>query len=327
MFNVITIGDAVMDTYVFIDDASLECDYNHQNCQLCLTYAGKIPITNSWQSLGGNAANVAADAKKLGLKSAILTSVGDDANGKIIKAELKKQKVDTKFLTVEKEIKTRYSVILNFKGERTILSYHQKRGYHFPKKLPKTDWVYYTSLSDGYEDLQSQMLSWLNHQKNIRLAYNPGSIQLKNLDEAKKVATRADILIVNREEAEKLLNTGLNKESGRALLEKLLKLGTKEAVITNGADGAWAGNDREAWQISSFPVAVVSKTGAGDAFSAGYLAARFYHQNINTALKWGIAGSCAVISSPAGPKKNLPDIEEIKKIITQFSSIEPKPVN
>lgn len=326
MYNLITIGDAVIDTHVFIDDASLECDYNHQNCQLCLTYASKIPITNSWQSLGGNAANVAMGAKKLGLKSAILTSLGDDANGKIIKTELKKQKVDIGLITMDKKAETRYSVVLNFKGERTILSYHQKRDYHFPKKLPKTDWVYYTSLSEGHENLQSQMLSWLNQQKNIRLAYNPGSLQLKNPDEAKKVAARADILIVNREEAEKLLNTGLNKEPGRALLEKLLKLGAKEAVITNGANGAWAGDNNEAWQISSFPVVVASKTGAGDAFSAGYLAARFYHQNINTALKWGIASSCAVISS-LGPKKNLPNIEEIKKIIARFSSIEPKPAN
>lgn len=327
MYNLVTIGDAVIDTHVFIDDASLECDYNHQNCQLCLTYASKIPIADSWQSLGGNAANVAVGAKKLGLKSAILTSAGDDSNGKIIKEELKKGKVNTKLLSLDKKTKTRYSVVLNFKGERTILSYHQKRDYRFPEKLPRTDWVYYTSLSDGYENLQTQLLSWLNQQKNTRLAYNPGSVQLKNLTAAKQAVARADILIVNLEEAEKLLNTSLNKElGGRALLTKLLQLGAKEAVITNGADGAWAGNANEFWQIASFPVTVVSKTGAGDAFSSGYLAARFYDHDLKTALKWGIANSCAVIST-AGPNKNLLNVAETKKIIAQFSSIEPKPAN
>ena len=325
MYNIITIGDAVIDTHVFIDDASLECDYNHQNCQLCLTYASKIPITDSFQSLGGNAANVAVGAKKLGLKSAIVASVGNDSNGKIIKEEFKKQKVDTKFLTMDKKTKTRYSVVLNFKGERTILSYHQKRDYQFPKKFPKTDWVYYTSLSEGYENLQSQMLSWLNKQKNIRLAYNPGSLQLKNLAEAKKAAARADILIVNLEEAEKMLGVNPNQEKNiGVLIKKLLQLGAKETVITNGADGAWAANEKEVWQIPSFPVTVTAKTGAGDAFSSGYLSARFYGHNLNTALKWGIANSCAVISS-SPQKKNFLSSKEVKNMIEKFSSIEPKP--
>jgi len=84
MYNVITIGDALIDTHVLINDASVECDINKTNCKLCLDYASKIPITDSFQSLGGNAANVAIGIKKLGLNSTILTSIGDDSNGKII---------------------------------------------------------------------------------------------------------------------------------------------------------------------------------------------------------------------------------------------------
>src|SRR3989344_7113321 len=133
MFNLITIGDAVIDTNVFIDDATLECDVNKQNCQLCLNYADKIPLTDSFQSLGGNAANMAVAAAKLGLTSAILTSVGNDANGQLIQDELEDSGVNTDLLSLDKQTKTRYSVVLNFKKERTILSYHQKRNYNFPE--------------------------------------------------------------------------------------------------------------------------------------------------------------------------------------------------
>ena len=134
MFSVITIGDALLDTHVQIDDATVECGFADQGCKLCLDYAGKVPITGSFQSLGGNAANVAAGAAKLGLTSAILTSLGQDTNGKIVEAELVKNKIDTSLVSYDKETATRYSVVLNFKGERTILSLHQKEITLGPKK-------------------------------------------------------------------------------------------------------------------------------------------------------------------------------------------------
>ena len=323
MHNLITIGDAVVDTSLFIDDATLDCDYNHENCLLCLNYASKIPITDSFQMLGGNAANVAVGNAMLGLTSAILTSVGNDANGKIVQDTLEKHGVNTDLLFFDKQAKTRYSVILNFKKERTILSYHQKRIYSFPANFPETDWIYYSSLSEGYETLQENLLEFLGKHKITRLAYNPGSIQLKNLELVKEVLLHTDILIVNLEEAEKILDTTLNKaKSVRALINGLLGLGTKEVVITNSNEGAWGGNKEDVWHTDSFPVEVVSKTGAGDAFSAGYLAARFYKHDISVALTWGIANSCAAISS-LGPEKNLLNKKEITKMISKFSSITP----
>jgi sugar/nucleoside kinase (ribokinase family) len=323
MYNLITIGDAVIDTNVFIDDATLECDVNKQNCQLCLNFADKIPLTDSFQALGGNAANVAVACAKLGLHSAILTSVGNDANGQMIQEEMQKHGVNTDLLSLDKKIKTRYSVILNFKKERTILSYHQNRTYHLPKNLPKTDWIYYTSLSEGYEALQEKLLGLLGKHKNLRLAYSPGSIQLKKLDLVKQVLPHTDILIINLEEAQKILGTDSTNYSD--LIKKFLATGVKEVVITNGSEGAWAGNTENIWHSASFPIEVVSKTGAGDAFSSGYLAARFYKHDIASALSWGIADSCSAISS-SGQKKNLLNKKEITKMISRFSGIIPKKV-
>ncbi|TSC84308.1 MAG: Uncharacterized protein G01um101413_603 [Parcubacteria group bacterium Gr01-1014_13] len=323
MYNLITIGDAVIDTNVFIDDATLECDVNKQNCQVCLNYASKIPLTDSFQAIGGNAANMAIGATKLGLKTTILTSIGKDANGEMIKENLKKHKVDTRLLSMDKKIKTRYSVVLHFKKERTILSYHQERTYDFPKNLPKADWIYYTSLSEGYENLQNNLLNFLNKNKGIHLAYNPGSIQIKNLNLVKEILPRTDILIVNLEEAKKILGADLNDD--RVLIQKLLALGAKEVVITNGGQGASAGNENGVWHCDSFPVEVVSKTGAGDAFSSGYLAARLYNHDTSTALNWGIANSCTAISS-SGPEKNLLNKKEMAETISKFSSIKPKAI-
>ncbi len=323
MFNLITIGDALIDTHVFIDNATLECDINQKNCQLCLNFATKIPITHSFQALGGNAANVAVGTANLGLKTAILTTIGDDASGKMVKEELKKQKVHTNLVSVDKQTPTRYSVVLNFKKERTILSYHEKREYDFHEDLPQIDWVYYTSLSEGYETLQEKMLDFLNKHKQIHLAYNPGSLQLKNISLVKQVIARTDILIVNLEEAEIILNTKLSEtKNAKTFVNGLLNLGAKEVAITDSAKGAWAGNNTGVWHCDSFPVEVVSKTGAGDAFSAAYLAARFYKENIDTALLWGIADSTHIISTASSDKAPL-NKKEMAKAISKFSSIRP----
>lgn len=325
MLNLITIGDAVIDTHVQIDDGSVECSLDGTGCKLCLEFAGKIPVSDSFQSVGGNAANVAVGAKKLGLASAILSTVGADSNGKIINEELSKLGVDTSLIGLDPKVKTRYSIILNFKGERTILSYHQKRKYLWPAEVPPADWIYFTSLSDGFEPLQEKVLSLLAKRRSLRLAYNPGSFQLKNaLEKVREIIKQTDLLIVNLEEAEKIAGATVKKEKNMpALIHKLLNMGAKEVVITDAARGAYATLEDEIWYLPAFPVKVAAKTGAGDSFSAGFIAARFYGHDTKKALLWGIANSSSVISEP-GALQGLRDQKGIEKMISRFSKIKPE---
>jgi len=310
---------------VQIDQASLECDINHKHCQLCFDYASKIPIAGSFQCLGGNATNVAIGATKLGLNTAIFSSVGNDSNGEMIVDELKKYGVNTSFVNLDNQTQTRYSIILNFKGERTILSYHAKRKYNWPQNLPPTDWIYYTSLSKGFEVMQNKLIKFLDTHPTVRLAINPGSYQIKNaLKTLIGIIKRTDILFVNLEEAEKIANTTLKKaKTISAIIHKLLLQGVKEVIITDATRGAWAGNEEEIWHLDSYPVTVVAKTGAGDAFSAGYLSARFYNHDVPTSIQWGVANSCSVISEH-GPHQGLLNQKGIKRMISKYAKIEPK---
>ena len=235
MLNVLTIGDAVVDTHLLIDDATIDCDELTNSRKICFDYGAKIPITDSFQSLGGNAANVAAGLAALGFNTAIITTVGADSLGKIIKNELKNQTVDTRFIGVDQKSKTRYSTILNFKGERTVLSYHRRRRYHWPKILPPADWIYYTSLSEGFENLQTKLIKFLESHSAVKLAINPGSFQLKkSLNKILEIIEYTDILFVNVQEAELLAKTTLSEvKSISALIHRLLALGAKEVVITD----------------------------------------------------------------------------------------------
>lgn len=325
--QLLVIGDVTIDTHVMIDDASLECDVDQRNCKLCLDYAAKIPVTESFQTVGGNGANVAIGAAKLGISTAILSSIGNDGSGETASSELKNNNVETNLLTIDTKTPTRYSTILNFKGERTILAYHHKRQYTWPKNEPEVDWIYFTGLSEGFEDILKPLNKYLSKHPTVRLAFNPGSFQLRNsIGEVKEMLEITDLLIVNLQEAEKILGTTLKKEkSVRALIHELVRFGVKEAVITDAANGAYAGNEEEVYKMESYPVQVVAKTGAGDAFSSGYLAAKINEHDIPHCLTWGIANSCSVIQKPSSHLGLLRPMG-VKKMINTFPGITPKKI-
>lgn len=325
MFNLITVGDPVIDTHVQINDSCPECGVQVDKKQLlCFEYGGKIPITNSFQSLGGNAANMAVGCVNLGLNCSIITTLGQDGYGQQAIDELNKQKVNTEYITVDKNSSTRYSLVLNYKSERTILSYSTKKNYFWPKPCPQTEWFYYTGISEGFEVIQDKMLDHLIKHPTIKLAINPGSYLLKYaLNKLKDAVEHADLLIVNLQEAEKILGTTLVKQKTEAaLIHGLCKLGAKEVALTDAERGAWAGTVDEVWHLESFPVKVVAKAGAGDAFSSGYLAARHYSHDLTHALSWGIANSCHVIQHP-GAQTGLLDQAGMQKMLKQFSKIKP----
>ncbi len=291
--QVLTIGDATLDTFLNIHEATVECDVQKKNCRLCFSYAEKIPIHESIQSAGGNAVNVAVGLSKLGINTAVRSELGKDNNGNLVVETLTKAKVATHELIRDSKHQTRYSVILNFKGERTILGYHPPHHYQPLKLKRKYDWIYYSSHGPSFEIIQTSLLVNLKKNPHTRLVYNPGSYQLKEkISEVKNMLFYTDVLIVNKEEAELLV--GKNKET-TVLLEQLLKTGPEIVVITDGARGAHAATIEEYAYLAALPVKPISTTGAGDAFSSGFMGALVKGKNLKTALTWGIKNSCSVI--------------------------------
>ncbi len=326
MYTIITIGDPVIDTHVQLPDKSEQCALTDGDTKmLSFEYGAKIPIVDSFQSLGGNAANVAVAGAKLGLEAGMLTTIGDDSNGRLILEMLKRYKVNTDLITTEHDTDTRYSIVLNFRGERTILSYSDKKTYIWPNPVPAAEWIYYSGLSAGYEVVHENVLAYLDSHATTRLAVNPGSYMLKYAMPALKEAiAEADLLIVNLEEAEAIAGTTRQKAKGEVgLMHTLMEIGAAEVVLTDGMRGAWAGTKEEIWHTEPYPVKVVAKTGAGDSFSAGYLAARHAGHDMAHALEWGTANSASVVGAH-GPHAGLLDEKGVKKMIEKFSEVKPE---
>lgn len=164
MLDIISVGDATLDVFLQMneDDASVQCDLRKEDCQLCLTYADKIPVDSIVKIPGaGNGSNNAVGSSRLGMNASMLSIVGDDDVGRNIIARWKKEGVDTKYVSLDKKRGTNYSTVLNYRGERTILVFHEKRDYTFPKTLPKAEWLYYTSLGKGSEKMHPALLTYI----------------------------------------------------------------------------------------------------------------------------------------------------------------------
>ena len=321
MFDVVTIGDATLDTFLVLEDDAATCSINKDTKHLCLHYGDKIPIVHSTQSLGGNAANVAVGLQRLGCKTAIVTELGDDMNGESIIESLSDAGIDTTHAVALKNKDTRYSVVLNYKTERTVLSAHVDRSYRLPK-LPGTQWIYYTSLGKSFEGLQTKLIAHLKKNPDIQLAVNPGSYQRKKGAAAlKKIFPYTTVLFVNKEEAEVL--SGEHK-SVQSCISALHKLGVKYVVVTDGAEGSFASDGTKLLHMPIYPITPVAKTGAGDAFASGFVAALTNGKSLEEAMQWGTANSGGVIQE-FGAQKGLLNKRGIGQIMRKYKKVAPKP--
>lgn len=322
--DLVSVGDATVDVFLKISDATVHCTLNRRACLLCLRYADKIPVEAITRvPAAGNAANNAVGSARLGLSVAAVTTLGDDKPGREIAAELRKNGVAMPYVTFDARRGTNYSTVLNFQGERTILVYHEPRTYRLPK-IASAFWVYLTSMGKGWERIVPALLRYLK-QSGTMLAFNPGTHQLRSKTSLlARLLKTTEVLLVNREEAALLLKRSPSLRP-RALLEGLQSLGAKTVVITDGPAGCYALREGDAWTMPPFPLPGVERTGAGDAFSTGFLAALSYGTGIAEALRWGTANAGSVIQK-IGPQEGLLTLPQMRSALRKYPKLTPRPL-
>jgi sugar/nucleoside kinase (ribokinase family) len=311
--DLLSIGDATIDTFMTPIESETMCKLDTKECLICFSYGDKIPVKNLEISVGGNAGNNAVGVKRLGVNSAIILTLGDDNVGNLVIEKLKKEGVDLTYVIQQPGTMSNSSTVINYSGERTIFVYHAPRSYEFPVALPVTPWVYLTSMGESFKPFYNHMVEWLTKNPAVKMAFNPGSWQLRDgYESIKDVMNLTHIIYVNREEAEKLTSFGLSEGKDRELLIALNKLGPKICVITDGAAGALAYDsiNGKFMKVAVLPVDAYERTGAGDAFGSGSLSAIIHGKTLEEALLWGTVNSASVIGY-TGPQKGLLKIEEM----------------
>ncbi len=306
MFDVITIGSATRD--VFLRSKALETHaavHSPTGVDVCLPLGSKVPVDEIHFTTGGGATNAAVTFARLGRRRvATVCRIGaEDTGGQTVLADLRGDRVDTRFVQRDPKLHTGYSIILlSGSGERTILVHRGASEGLTTAEIPwaklKTRWFYVTSLGG---DL-ALFKKILNHAERVgaKVVWNPGGGEIRRgWKVIGPLARRCTVFNVNREEAAQL--TKLDPKRLKAIIaalggasvacpdcgpscdacEAMAAATGPYLLLTDGSGGAYVHAGGTTWHIASRNLKAVNTTGAGDAF-----------------------GSAFVVGLEAGPKRN-----------------------
>lgn len=315
-YNVLTVGESTIDAFMSLHNASKVCRIDSEDHDLCFKFGGKIDVDRYDFTIGGNATNVAVGLSRLGLKATLCTEIGDDEFSLKIRNGLANEHIERLFVH-QVQGPSNFSVIINCKGDRTLFVQDVQREHDFHLTDVTADIVYLTSLGNEWRKPYQMIMDFVIEQ-GAALAFNPGSRQLREgKDVVHAVLKKTNMLFVNKEEAELLL---FDKETRQAeevyiheLLTKLREHGPKVVIITDGKKGSYAIDDKgefHAQGIHDGPI--VERTGAGDAFTSGFLAASVHGLSLPKAMEWGSWNSTSVVGK-IGAQAGLLKKEEMEK--------------
>ena len=314
----IAIGDTVVDEFINLKEARVNCDINHQDCTISMRWGDKIPYDSSVLVPGvGNAANAVVSAARLGLSAGFVSNVGKDRFGEEILATFAKEGVDTRYVAVNESVPTNHHYVLCYEAERTILIRHEHYPYLIPEGLPPPAWMYLSSLGEHSEAFHTELATWLRKHPETKLAFQPGTFQIKmGKEKLTGLYSIAELVSVNKEEAERILGKG--ETDIKELLENMRSLGPNIVLITDGPNGAYAFDGTNMLKVPMYPdpKPPTNRTGAGDAMTSTFVVALGLGKSLQEALLWGPINSMSVVQQ-VGAQKGLLTREALLKFLAE----------
>lgn len=298
--DILSVGDVVTDAFIKLLDKEEKVEHEKDGSTwLAIPFGTKIPFDHvEIAQAVGNASNAAVAFARLGINTGFVTNVGGDQEGRDIITALQGNRVDTRFVRINSRHKSNYHYVLWYKEERTILIKHEEYDYHWPHLRPTEipRWIYFSSISEHALEYHDQVSDWLDDNPGVRLAFQPGTFQMKaGTERLKRIYQRTEVLVLNREEA--ALVSGGDRENLHNLFDRLHALGPKIVIITDGPDGAYAsdGQQRLSMPLYPDPAPPKERTGAGDAFASTLVGALVKGLSLEGALKWAPINSMSVV--------------------------------
>jgi 5-dehydro-2-deoxygluconokinase len=233
------------------------------------------------KSLGGSATNVAVAAARLGVRSAVITKVGDDPFGPYVREALDGFGVDARFVGTHPTLRTPVVFCEIFPPDDfPLLFYREPKAPDMTLATDELDlgairaarvfWTTGTGLSD--EPSRSATLSALQARDDAA----PEAITVHDLDHrpmfwpdeseagvwAREALRHATVAVGNRDEVEVAVGTRDPHEASAALLE----LGVRIAIVKQGPAGVLVRTEDGVAEVPPVEIEVVNGLGAGDAF-------------------------------------------------------------
>jgi 5-dehydro-2-deoxygluconokinase len=292
------------------------------------------------KSLGGCAANIAVGTARLGLKSAMLTRVGDEHMGRFVRTQLQREGVDVSHVKTDKERLTAL-VLLSIKDRETFpLIFYRENCADMalapedfsPEFIGSAEALLVTGthFSRGTAKVASDQAMKLARAAGTKVVldidYRPVLWGLAGHGRgedryvaAKKVSwTFQSVLpqcdlVVGTEEEIRIAGGDENTFASLRAIRKLtrapivMKLGAKGCAVFEEDIPDWLD---DATLIPGFPVEVLNVLGAGDAFLSGFLRGWIRGEPIETAGRYGNAAGALVVTRH-GCSPEMPSMDEL----------------
>ena len=272
--DLVTIGHVLMDIRIFIDEFP-KADEEAKTDKLSL-------------GGGGSAANVAVGASRLGVKSGFIGSIGFDTFGRVLLEELEHEGVDVAHVKVDTSTSSGLTVIaINNKGQVIMFGYTGASDKLFPSDLNKeyissSEHVHITGLSFDTALAAAKIAK----KANVTVSFDPGRLMSKmGLKRLLPLLHYVDQILLNQEEAQELTGVIELEKATKAIITS----GPKMVIIKRGPDGVFAMNHSKSFSVPAYPVKVVDTTGAGDAFSAGFITAQLEGKSLEDSVEFANA--------------------------------------
>jgi sugar/nucleoside kinase (ribokinase family) len=264
-------------------------------------------------TLGGSGCIVACGAARLGLRTAMISVVGDDAMGRFMTEALDQRGGDTRGIRIDPDRRTGLTVILDRGEDRAILTFPGTIADLDPSEidgalltssrhLHVSSFFLQRSLAAGLPDLFSQVAD-AGATTSVDPNWDPDEQWDGGL---KALLPQIDVFLPNRQEAMRVAG----RQDAASAARQLAHRGSLVAVKL-GADGALAvRRDGELIEVPAIAgLEPVDTVGAGDSFDAGVLAGLLQGWGTRRALELGCA--CGALSARGrGGTAAQPNLEE-----------------
>lgn len=273
-------------------------------------------------SVGGEAVNEVVSCSRLGLKTGIACSFGDDAAAGLILSLLRNENVDTSCSLSDPSMQTPVStLIVKEDGTRKSITNLAHRDVGFPMlKLPMFTgakaWILGSLFRAPFDDAE-RILNVVSagSSAGVKIYADTKLPNFKKLSLAdlKESLPLIDFITPNEDEAKYL--TG--KKTPSEMADVFLSYGVKNVVIKLGAKGCFYKNSEKTIELPACPVEAVDATGAGDAFVAGLVTAILRGSDIEKALRF--ANTCgAVCCTKVGATSALRDLSQVRELVSRY---------
>lgn len=289
---------------------------------------GLEDVNSFGKFLGGSPTNVAVAASRHGLKSAVITKVGDDAFGRYLKTELTRLGVDNRFVGVDPNLLTPVVFCEIFPPDNFPLYFYRKPSAP-DMQLDPTEldlaaikeagifWFTVTGLSEEPSRTAHQIALAARAGKRhtvVDLDYRPmfWSSEQDARTEIDKIWGKVTVAVGNREECFVAVGETEPERAADALLER----GVEIAIVKQGPKGVMAKTKTEKVEVPPYFVEVVNGLGAGDSFGGALCFGLSQGWDLKRVLQFAnVAG--AIVASRLECSTAMPTTAEVFEVLRE----------